>query len=187
MNTPLKYTLNIFQTAAEFNAAAAAFIIAAAKEAVTARGRFVISLSGGQTPNGVYSLLAKSTWHEQIDWIKTFVFWSDERYVRFDDDRNNARQATSIFLSRIDIPATNIYAINVNVQPDEAAKEYENGLTAFFGNAALRFDLVLLGLGENGHTASLFQEQRCLMDSRKACEPSMLRKKKCTALPLMRP
>jgi 6-phosphogluconolactonase len=152
----LNYNLNIFQTTDELNSAAAEVIIEIAKEAIIARGRFTISLAGGQTPLGLYSLLAKLPWRERIDWVRTFIFWGDERYVRFDSDQNNAHQAQSIFLSRIHIPTTNIHPINVNLQPDEAAKDYEKDIRTFFGDDPWRFDLVLLGLGENGHTASLF-------------------------------
>ncbi|HEV8514753.1 MAG TPA: 6-phosphogluconolactonase [Cyclobacteriaceae bacterium] len=156
MSINSKYNLRVFKTTDELNIAAAEFVIAEAKEAIAARGRFIISLSGGQTPNGLYSLLAKSPWREQIEWIKTFIFWGDERYARFDDDRNNAHHAKSILFDNIGIPSSNIHFIDVNLQPDEAAKDYEKDIKAFFGNEALRFDLVLLGLGENGHTASLF-------------------------------
>jgi 6-phosphogluconolactonase len=152
----LNYNLKIFQTTDELNVAAAELIISIAKIAIAARGRFTISLSGGQTPDGLYSLLAKSPWREQIEWTKTFIFWGDERYVPFDSEQNNAHHTRSILLSKIPIPTTNIYAINVNLQPDEAAREYEKDIQSFFSDAPWRFDLVLLGLGENGHTASLF-------------------------------
>ncbi len=156
VNDQSHHNLRVFQTVDELNVAAAELIISIANKSIAARGRFVISLSGGQTPEKLYSLLAKSPWREQIEWIKTFIFWGDERYVQFDDKRNNARAVKSILLNRIDIPSRNIYFINVNLQPDMAAKEYEKDIKDFFKTESLRFDLVLLGLGENGHTASLF-------------------------------
>ena len=154
-NTP-KYNLKIFPTADDLSISAAELIIAIAHDAITARGRFTISLSGGQTPEKLYSLLAKPPWREQIEWLKTFIFWGDERYVRFDDSHNNAHQAKSILLDNLAIPASNTYLINVNLQPNQAAMEYEKEIKTFFKNEPPRFDLVLLGLGENGHTASLF-------------------------------
>jgi len=156
MSNTSKYNLKIFPTVDDLSIAAAELIIAIAHEAIAARGKFTISLSGGQTPEKLYSLLAKPPWREQIEWLKTFIFWGDERYVRFDDPRNNAHNATSILLHEIPIPASNTYLINVNLQPDQAAMEYEKEIKTFFKNETPRFDLVLLGLGENGHTASLF-------------------------------
>ncbi len=154
--------MKVFPTPDDVGVASAEFIILLAREAIAAKGRFVISLSGGQTPDRLYALLAQSPWRQQIEWMKTFIFWGDERYVRFDDKRNNAHVAQSILLKRIDIPSSNIHFINVNLQPDEAAREYENDIRNFFGTEPPRFDLVLLGLGENGHTASLFPETKVI-------------------------
>lgn len=162
VNDQSHHNVRVFQTVDELNVAAAELIISIANKSIAARGRFVISLSGGQTPEKLYSLLAKSPWREQIEWIKTFIFWGDERYVQFDDKRNNARAAKSILLNRIDIPSRNIYFINVNLQPNMAAKEYEKDIKDFFKTESLRFDLVLLGLGENGHTASLFPRTKVI-------------------------
>jgi 6-phosphogluconolactonase len=156
LSNQLKHNLKVFQTIDELNIATANLVIEAANKAVAEKGRFVISLSGGQTPEKLYSLLAKSPWQEQINWIKTFIFWGDERYVRFDDKRNNARQARLNLFEKIGIPTGNIYPIPVDLQPDYAAREYEKEITGFFKKTPLQFDLILLGLGENGHTASLF-------------------------------
>jgi 6-phosphogluconolactonase len=163
----MKKDLRIFPTSDEVSAAAADYIIDIAKESITARGRFVISLSGGRTPEKLYSLLAKSPLREKIEWLKTFIFWTDERYVGFDDEQNNAHHIKLILLNKIDIPASNIHVINVNLQPDEAAMEYEKDIKYFFKNGPLRFDLILLGLGENGHTASLFPGTSVLNDQTK--------------------
>ena len=147
--------IQIFQRLEDLNAAAAAFIVKLAKEAVATRGKFVISLSGGQSPNEIYAMLASLPFSEQMPWHRTHIFWGDERFVPFDDERNNAFNAKSIMLSKISIPASNIYPIPVNLNPVEAARKYEQELITFFGEAP-SFDLIMLGLGENGHTASLF-------------------------------
>ena len=162
LKAKLKYKLKIFQTADELNKAAVEFIIAAAKKAIAMRGKFIISLSGGQTPQKLYSLLSESPYREQVQWEKTFVFWDDERCVPLDDERNNAHCAKFTLLDKIDIPESNIYAIPVNLSPGEAAVKYEKELKYFFGKEALRFDLILLGLGANGHTASLFPKTKVI-------------------------
>jgi 6-phosphogluconolactonase len=155
-STRIKYNLKAFQNIDELNIAAAQLIIARAKEAIATKGRFTIVLSGGYTPLRLYSLLAKSPWREQIEWTKTFIFFGDERYVVFDSVKNNAHQIKSILFDKIAIPASNIYIIPVNFLPGEGALQYEKKIKSFFKNEPVRFDLVLLGLGENGHTASLF-------------------------------
>ena len=149
-------TLKVFETTDLMNEAVAEFIVSLAGECIEARGKFVISLSGGNTPGKLYSLLASVSYRGRIDWQKTFVFWGDERYVPKDDERNNAHQARELLLEKIEIPAGNIYPMPVSPTPAEAAKNYEQTLNDFFGKSSSSFDLILLGLGENGHTASLF-------------------------------
>ncbi len=150
------YHLEIFETTNELSNAGAEFIIKLAKEAIIERGRFVISLSGGQTPKNLYTLLAEPSFRNRLDWKNIFIFWGDERCVPLTDEQNNAYEAKSILLDKVEIPISNIHAIPVNLWPAEAARQYELTIKIFFGDEPLRFDLVLLGLGKNGHTASLF-------------------------------
>jgi 6-phosphogluconolactonase len=150
------YKLEIFKTVDAFNKAVAEFIIATAEKSIAAKGRFTLSLSGGQTPGSLYQLLAEPAYSERMPWKNTFIFWGDERCVPLDDDRNNAQQAKILLLDKIDIPASNIHIIPVNLSPSEAARQYEKTVKDFFKEEPMRFDLILLGLGENGHTASLF-------------------------------
>jgi 6-phosphogluconolactonase len=151
-----KSSVRIFETAEAMYAAAAERLIDLAKESVAERGRFVLGLSGGNTPRGLYALLATEPYRRLVLWKSTFVFWSDERCVPSDDERNNAHAARALLLKKIDLPSSHIHPIPVDLLPADAAKTYEETLRAFFGKAAPRFDLLLLGLGTNGHTASLF-------------------------------
>lgn len=151
-----KYNLTVFKSTDDLNKAAAAFIIEAAEKAIAAHGRFVISLSGGQTPSGLYNLLASTLYKTKLQWKYIYIFWGDERCVPLDDKRNNAYQAKKILLDKIEIPAENIYRIHTNLSPEKAAAEYEKEMNFFFKGDEQRFDLILLGLGENGHTASIF-------------------------------
>lgn len=150
------FKLEVFQTADAVNIAAAEFIIATASRAIIARGRFILSLSGGQTPGNLYKLLAEPAYNERMPWKDTFIFWGDERCVPLNDERNNAHQAKVLLLDKIGIPLSNVHRVPVDLSPAEAALQYEKEISVFFGEEPIRFDLILLGLGENGHTASLF-------------------------------
>jgi 6-phosphogluconolactonase len=148
--------VKIFETVDDLNKAVCNFIVDIANEAVEKRNSFVMALSGGSTPNKMYSLLAQPPYLNQMPWQSTFVFWGDERCVPLDDEQNNAHTAQTEFLSRVPIPSENIYPIPVNQSPGEAALSYEHSLQLVFGKQKPVFDLILLGLGDDGHTASLF-------------------------------
>jgi 6-phosphogluconolactonase len=150
------YNIQVFQTPDELNKVAAQLIIDIGGKCIAANGRFTLSLSGGETPKKLYALLSEHPYREQLEWKKTFVFWGDERCVPLNDERNNAYQAKLLLLNKIDIPFSNIYSIPVNLSPKDAGKQYEKELKTFFGTGSPNFDLILLGLGKNGHTASLF-------------------------------
>ena len=116
-------------------------------------GPFAVALSGGSTPKRLYQLLATMP----VPWARTHWFWGDERFVPPDDSASNYRMTREAMLSHVPVPAAQIHPVaTVGVTPDEAAAQYEQALKAFRGGAAPLFDVVLLGLGTDGHTASLF-------------------------------
>ncbi len=164
------YSLSIFHTVDELNHAAAEFIKVSASASIAAHGRFVIALSGGQTPQKIYSLLAMPAISREMDWNNIFIFWGDERCVPLNDERNNAHQALSIWLDQVPVPPDNIHRIKVNLSPREAAVQYQRELQDFFGKNPHRFDLILLGLGDNGHTASLFPGTSILNNKKSGVE-----------------
>ena len=130
-----------------------------AREAVAARGRFLVALSGGSTPKKLYALLADLPYLEKVPWEQTFFFWGDERCVPPDHEGSNYYQARRSFLERVPAPAENVYRIRGELPPQEAAHEYAQRLRQCArpsGGLWPRFDLVLLGMGADGHTASLF-------------------------------
>jgi len=129
-----------------------------AQQAIANSGRFTVALSGGSTPKTLYSLLASPEYRGRVDWLRVHLFWDDERCVPPDHPESNYRMVREALLNRIQIPPENIHRMAGEKDPAAGAAEYEQELHNFFqtNRAAPHFDLVLLGLGEDGHTASLF-------------------------------
>ncbi len=149
---------DLFQAAAEE-------VIRAATSAITERGRFTIALSGGSTPKNLYTLIAANA-SASLPWDRMFFFWGDERHVPPDNPDSNYRMAKETLLSKVAIPPANIFRIPAeNPDASAAADAYEQTLRKFFAVAPgefPRFDLILLGIGPDGHTASLFPETAAL-------------------------
>jgi 6-phosphogluconolactonase len=147
--------------------AAAEEVARAANEAVRERGRFVIALSGGSTPKSLYTLLATNA-RTALPWAEMFFFWSDERHVPPADPGSNYRMAQEALLSKVPVPESNVFRVPAeNPDAEEAALAYERTLRQFFslqGGEFPRFDLILLGMGPDGHTASLFPETAALQE-----------------------
>jgi 6-phosphogluconolactonase len=157
-----------FTTPQDLFHAAAEEWVRLAKKAVGERDRFTIALSGGSTPKSLYALIA-ATASSTLPWDRMFFFWSDERHVPPDDADSNYRMANESLFSKVPVPAANIFRVPAEL-PDaaSAAQAYEQTLRKFFA-AALgevpRFDLILLGIGPDGHTASLFPETEALREN----------------------
>ncbi len=143
--------------------AVARHIVARAAEAVAATGRFTLALAGGSTPRAAYALLATDAFDHRVEWGRVHVLWGDERCVPPDDPRSNYRMAKEALLERVPIPAQQIHRIRGEDDPEKAAAEYEGELRALLGREGL--DLALLGMGEDGHTASLFPGQAAVHET----------------------
>jgi 6-phosphogluconolactonase len=157
--------------AALYDAAAAVFLRSAAT-AIRAAGAFTVVLSGGATPRGLYSLLAgDASLRGQIRWDKVHFFWGDERHVSPDHPDSNFRMAHDVMLSRVPVDETHVWRIKGEyAEASRAAEEYESNLRSIFRLARghmPRFDLVLLGMGPDGHTASLFPGTTALGERRR--------------------
>ncbi len=150
--------VRIFENLDAISYAAAALFVEAAAEAVAQRGRFLVALSGGDTPVKLYGLLSKAPFRGGIDWGVTHAFWGDERCVPVEDLENNYRQAKDILLAHVPIPSVNLHRIKTELEPGAAALDYTLVLKEYSTPplAWPRFDLALLGMGSDGHTASLF-------------------------------
>ncbi|HEU0197662.1 MAG TPA: 6-phosphogluconolactonase [Nevskiaceae bacterium] len=139
--------------AALYTAAVAAFA-ALARQAIAERGRFTVALSGGSTPQPLYEALAALPAAQAPDWTKVEVFFGDERCVPPADERSNYRMARLAMLDKL--PALHVHRMRGEDEPHAAATHYEAELRRVFGDTLPRFDVILLGVGDNGHTASLF-------------------------------
>lgn len=155
---PDALSVKVYPGAKELAKAAASWFAELAEDAIWKRGRFVVALSGGSTPRPTYERLASAQVSRKIDWFNVHFFWSDERAVPLDDEDSNYRMAKEALLDHAPVLKSNIHPIQGNLDPQLAADLYEHKLVALLGagREAPRFDLILLGLGDDGHTASLF-------------------------------
>jgi 6-phosphogluconolactonase len=148
--------IRVLPDAATLAEAAARHVVERSQAAIDQHGRFSLALSGGSTPRELHLKLSSPPLIDQVDWSRVHVFFGDERCVPPDDPRSNYRMADETLLSRVPIRRDQTYRMRGELPPEEAATDYERQLNGFFGGAPPRLDLILLGMGDNGHTASLF-------------------------------
>jgi len=152
----VKPDVRVFPDANALSLGAAEAAVETITDAVRSRGRCSLVLSGGSTPRLLYSVLA-SRFRDQIPWAHVHVFWGDERYVAHTDARSNYRMAAAALLDHVPCPAANVHPMPTHLaDADAAAREYETTLRRYFAGGPPQFDLMLLGIGTDGHTASLF-------------------------------
>jgi 6-phosphogluconolactonase len=166
----VKPTIDVSPDRDALAARMADFIIAHAENST---GRFALNLSGGSTPKQLYALLATEIYRRKLDWERVHIFFGDERFVPMDHADSNYRMVREALLSKVPIPDENIHPVRTDLPtPDAAAADYEATLKAFYGKATLDiarplFAITLLGLGEDGHTASLFPGTSALGERQK--------------------
>lgn len=158
--------VEIYPDVAVLAQAAARHFADLAMAAIAARGRFAVALAGGATPKPMYATLASDDFAKRVDWSRVHIFWGDERCVASDHPDSNYRMAREALLDHVPIPAANVNRLRGELEPAQTAIEYEQVLRAFFAQPpagkegekmpGARFDLILLGMGGDGHTASLF-------------------------------
>jgi 6-phosphogluconolactonase len=155
--------LRTFETADEASRAIARAFAESVLRAVEARGRCTVALAGGQTPRRAYQAIADEH-RDGIPWNDVHLFWSDERYVPLDDPESNYRMAVETLLSSVPVPRDHLHVPDTSLsRPEEAAERYENDIRNFFGPESPRLDWTFLGLGEDGHVASLFPGSDALL------------------------
>lgn len=147
----------LFPDLEDLSRATAERLIKVMQATLVEQKRFTLALSGGSTPRRLYELLA-GPYRDRIDWARTYLFWGDERFVPLDDSESNYRMAREALVDHVPIPPDHVFPIPTDgASPKHAAEAYAATLHAFFGDAPA-FDVMLLGIGADGHTASLFPE-----------------------------
>lgn len=192
--------IKVFPNSEELNNFAAQKFVEIASESIDNRKSFVVTLAGGSTPKSLYQLLASDAIKDKIDWTKTFFFFGDERNVLPDDAESNFRMVNESLFDRLQIPDkkgfrwkdTNILRWNTEMKDAvEIAKDYETAISVFFAldeeERIPRFDLILLGMGADGHTASLFPFTKALRETEKIAVANPVEKLDTTRLTLTFP
>src|SRR4051812_36860761 len=158
--------IKVFPDAQAIAEDAARRIAEAAEASIKLRDRFSLALSGGSTPKLLHQVLA-AKYRDAIDWLKVEIFFGDERCVPPDHPESNYRMVAETLLSKVPIPGANVYRMRGEADPNEAAKEYGLMLKEKFGDGGL--DLIYLGMGGDGHTASLFPNTAALHETKHRC------------------
>lgn len=164
-------TINIYQDKEKLAEKLAEYFVELAEKSIQDHGKFTVALSGGSTPKALYSLLATDEYAQKISWDKVYMFWGDERCVSHESKDSNYRMVNEALISKVPIPKENVFATQgQDRNPEESAKQYEQTIKDFFANHSRKypvFDLVLLGLGPEGHTASMFPGSLALTEPEK--------------------
>ncbi len=162
----LESSLHVFADRTLLALAGAEAFVNAASEAGAARGRFLVALSGGSTPQALFSLLATPEFSTRIAWPQVHLFWGDERLVPADEPGSNYYHAQRLLLAHVPIPTAQVHRVKGELPAQEAVEDYDRQLRALADNdhAWPNFDLALMGLGADGHTASLFPESTALLE-----------------------
>ena len=156
--------INVFKTVDDLIPALAGYFSTTAQDSISSRGEFNVALSGGVSPKRLYEMLASPDFKEQIEWAKINFFFGDERNVPREDPENNARMVKKVLFDPLKISESRIFAVDTTLPPQEAANRYMSAISHHFRGQKIRFDLILLGLGDNAHTASLFPYTAVLKD-----------------------
>lgn len=158
--------IQTYENPKQLGEAAAERFATEAERAIAARGQFNVALSGGSTPKTTYALLAEKPFSDVIAWQSVHVFWGDERCVPPSHTDSNYLIARETFLEKVPLPSENIHRMRGELAPKKAASAYQAELESALGEQG-RFDLILLGMGTDGHTASLFPGTQALKENKK--------------------
>jgi 6-phosphogluconolactonase len=148
--------LHVYNTPDEVSKALAEWITQSIITTLQKQDRFTWVVTGGNSPKQLYELLATSPYRERIDWSKLHIFWGDERAVPYEDSRNNAKMTVDHLLSKVPVVREQVHIMDTTLAPEDSAKAYEAILHKYFQSQGPSFDLVLNGMGDDGHTLSLF-------------------------------
>jgi 6-phosphogluconolactonase len=159
--------ITVFDDLEKLYTEAADAFVDLSKKAIQKNDRFVVALSGGSSPKAIFKLLATQKYAEQIEWNKVYFFWVDERWVPLHDDKSNFRMTDETLLSHVPVDKNHIFPMYAEGKtPEDYAKTYEEQIRSILGNDGV-FDFILLGMGDDGHTASLFPGEEVLNEKEK--------------------
>lgn len=159
--------ITIFDDLEKLYKKAADTFVDLSKKSIQKNNRFAVALSGGSSPKAIFNLLATQEYAEQIEWNKVYFFWVDERWVSLDDEKSNAKMTFETLLDKVPVNKDHIFPMYQDgVEPEDYAKEYEQQIRNILGDEGV-FDFILLGMGDDGHTASLFPGENILDENEK--------------------
>jgi len=167
---------------------AANIFVSLFESSAAAQGKFTVALAGGSTPKRLYALLSSRRFRHKVDWPHVHFFWGDERCVPKEDPESNFKSAYDLLLSKVPVPAENIHRMKGEKDPAQGARDYEEDLRKFFGTRGWpALDLIILGMGEDGHTASLFPASKSLAEKLRLVVPIYMKKHKIHRITLTLP
>lgn len=179
--------LHIYDTEQEVIKSLADFFIKTVNHAIKTKDECSVVLSGGNSPKKLYQLLASDKYKKQIDWSKISFFFGDERYVPFTDADNNGLMTKQTLFEPLQIDESKIFYIGTSLSPEHDAANYSDAIFTYFGERQVKFDLILLGLGDNSHTASLFPYTDVLQEEKAIVRPVFLEDKKTYRITMTAP
>ncbi|MGC4037830.1 MAG: 6-phosphogluconolactonase [Chitinophagaceae bacterium] len=179
--------LNISEDTDQLSKRVADWIVNDIHETLKKKDLYTIALSGGNTPKKLYTLLASEKYKDKIDWSKLHFFWGDERYVPFSDKRNNAKMAFETLLNHVPVSKEQIHIMQTDMEPQKSVADYEKILHHYFDRKKHSFDMVLLGLGDNAHTLSLFPGYDIIHEKEKWVKAFYLEEEKIYRISLTTP
>lgn len=159
-----KPILNVFEDVQELLNSLATLLTKSANEAIEEKGEFTLCLSGGNSPRRLYELLASEKFRNEVDWSKVYFFFGDERYVPLTSPESNALMVKNTLFDPLGISRAHIFTVDTSLMPEAAARDYHRKIKSHFGSKPIQLDFILLGLGDDVHTASLFPYTYVLTD-----------------------
>lgn len=177
----------VFNNLEELYQKSAETFVELAEKSIQKHDKFVVALSGGSSPKAIFQLLATKEYAEKVEWSKVYFFWVDERWVSLDDDKSNAKMTFETLLNQVPVNQNHIFLMYKDgVEPEKFAKEYEQQIRNVLGNEGI-FDFVLLGMGDDGHTASLFPGEEILNEKEKWVDAYYLKPQEMYRITLTEP
>lgn len=157
------------------------------EKSIQKHDKFVVALSGGSSPKAIFNLLATQEYADKIEWSKVYFFWVDERWVSLADEKSNFKMTLEALLDKVPVDENHVFPMYKDgVEPEDYAKEYEGQIRKVLGNEGV-FDFILLGMGDDGHTASLFPGEKILHEKEKWVDAYYLKPQEMYRITLTEP